>query len=108
MDFWQQQRDGLAFFDEYFRADEPPIGLEDDEQWPPLCVYEDDWGDPPGHFTGPERLPALCVPEPAGGPQTEQAHQSCRHVFEICRPGCLACGGRKTDCPGYEEREMKP
>ena len=31
----------------------------------------------------------------------------CIHVFEITRPGCLACAGRDEKCREYEHEEKQ-
>ena len=44
-----------------------------------------------------------------GGTVIDQ--KQCIHVFEITRPGCLACAGRDEKCreyKGYEEKQDEP
>ena len=33
------------------------------------------------------------------------SRKQCVHVFEITRPGCLACAGRDEKCREYKEHE---
>lgn len=33
--------------------------------------------------------------------------KQCIHVFEITRPGCLACAGRNEKCREYKRHEEK-
>ena len=33
--------------------------------------------------------------------------KQCVHVFEITRPGCLACAGRDEKCREYKEHEKQ-
>ena len=54
-----------------------------------------------------ERDDGRSAPPDGGDWGTVTDRKQCIHVFEITRPGCLACAGRDEKCREYKRNEEK-